>query len=1185
MKQMIWDKIPLPDSSVKKRLTIVFILISLFRLDAKTFSQNPGISLDFDQIEIGALFKEIERATGMNFLYNIEDVDLKKKVDVHVEDKPLSEVLSSTLSEFNLTFEIDKDQIVLYPDSQKKFRKKDSIRQVDNQNQQDPIVITGTVTDGNDVPLPGVNITIEGTSKGTSTDFDGNYEIEAEEGQKLVFSSVGFEDQIIEVGNNEVVDIRMQEGSALDEVVVVGYGSESKRDLLSSVSSVKASEFEEIPTSQLSTSLAGRLPGAQIIQNSGFVGSSASFSIRGSAIPPLFVIDNVISDESQFNILDPSEIESVSILKDASAAAIYGARAAGGVVVVKTRSGKTGRMTVNYRGIVSTSHTIKPLQDWTPKEELIFRNDVAINQNRMSSDPNPDFTPPFDNEALEFSEAIKPQNINDILWRNPVSEQHSINVSGGSEDVTYFLSGNYNNDKGSYDNTNFNKYTLRTKIDANLSEVLSIGTDISYNKRNTNRFYWPYDNDDGEGFTVADFYRSTFNLSRLYPFYSKLDGTPTTSNDPDGFPTTPPGWGFNPAEIVNSNNYRDISYTTFNANINAKIKIPWVDGLSIRALGNYRQDNFFQKDFVGEFNNSYRVQTQGGSGIDLLKYAPLKFDDNNTVVNNYGEAYTSINQGTYTDLRYQINAFIEYANSFGEHNISSFLGVEQYKFERKSMNGQAENLLSSNIDQIFSSNSSSKHRNFNGSELNQTRLSYFGRLKYDYSNRYLAEMSFREDGSYIFPKGKRFGFFPSISLGWIISNESFFEAPFISNLKIRSSYGTTGYDGMDGRDGISTHIAPFQFQNNYNINGSYVFENGLSTGIAPQGSVSNPNITWQKNESINLGFDLGLFRNSFSLSFDYFITNKTDMLVSPVAEVPGTFGTNLPATNVGEQRAHGIELDLNYQNFQGDFNYSFGFNVGYAIDKYISWPQAEDVPDFQNVIGRPTSGVVVGYISKGLVTDQETIDALPSGFTQFARPVQLGMILIEDIKGDGYKSGADGKIDENDQTIISTNATPRINFGIPMRFEWKGLSLDLFFQGVGKYDKFVSTKETIGSGGVFQQPDRLYFELWKDAYSEDHNPTGKYPRASGAWMEPDLAGTATTFWKRNGAYIRLKNLNVAYTLPAEFVNDFGLKALSINANINNLFTISSFKEYDPEQRSLDSYPIFRTYSIGLNINL
>ncbi len=1138
------------------------------------------VSLQVSDKKLKPVLKEIEKIADVRFSYTPQVVHSMQLVSLKASNVTLGEVLERLLKPLNVNYDISGKQIILT----RAIPVGNTIK-VEAQEEDQPKLasLKGKITDEKGEALPGVSVQLKGTTAGTSSNADGEFSLETNATSGvLIFSFVGYVSKEIQINGQTNFEVSLEPSvNSLNAVIVVAYGSESRATQTSAVSNLKAAAISNIPTSQMSTSLAGRLPGAQIIQNSGFVGASARISVRGSSISPLYVIDNIVSDKSQFDVLDPSEVESISLLKDAAAAAIYGARASGGVLVVKTKTGKPGKVVVNYRGMFSTNRTIYPLQDWTPEQEVIFRNDVALSQNRLSANPNPNFVVPFDQAAIDYAKTIKSQNINDILWRNPASQQHSVDVSGGSDKVLYFFSANYNNNTGSYDNTNFNKYTVRAKVDANVSKNLRIGTNFSYNRRYTSRFFWPYDNDNGEGFTVADFYRPTFNLSHLYPYYSKADGTPTTASDPGAYPTIQPGWGFNPAETVNSVNYRNIAYNTFNAIFTAELDIPQIQGLSLRLLGDYRQDNFFRKDFIGEFNRSYRVQPLGTSGIDLLKLGPLKFDANNTVVNNYGRSFTSILENVSLSERYQVNAFVDYVRSFGKHNISSFVGLEQSKFGVKSLSGSANELLTSNNDQILSASTAAERRTFSGGELNQARLSYFGRAKYDFANKYIAEFSFREDGSYIFAQGKQFGFFPSASAGWVASKESFFKVKQISTLKLRGSYGTTGYDGLDG---TTTNIAPYQFQNNYNVNGSYVFANGVGTGLAPQGTVPNPNITWAINKTLNFGTDIGLFNDALSLTFDYFTTKRSRILVSSVELIPGTFGTGLPATNIGEQKAKGFEFSLNYANSIGKLSYSVGFNVGYAIDQYVKWPQLSTVQDFQKLVGKPTSGVVIGYISKGIVRDQKTIEALPAGFTQFGRPVQLGVVLIEDLRGDAYAPGANGKIDANDQTVISTNAVPRTNFGLPIDLKWNDFTLNLFFQGVGPYDKFVSTLNTAASGGVFQQTDRPYFELWTDAYSQDHNPNGKYPRASGYFSDADMTGSSTTFWKRNGAYMRFKNVNIGYSIPKKIVNVIGLNHVQLNLNATNLFTISSFKEHDPEQSSLDSYPIFRTYSFGVNVS-
>ena len=1054
------------------------------------------------------------------------------------------------------------------------------------------VVVSGVVVDEKGIPLLGVSVLEKDTSNGVVADFNGKFSITvSKESSYLVFTYIGYEKREIVVADfpdKTAVKVFMQPDQyKLDEVVLTAYGQESKILQTSSVSNIKAYDIRNIPTSQLSKSLAGRLPGVTIVQNTGFVGGSAYISVRGSANEALYVIDNIVSDKTQFDALSPNEVESISVLKDAAAASIYGARASGGVVVVKTKSGYVSdKVKVNYTGMITGYGLDKPLQDWSAEQELIYINSVAYNKNRAAETPDPNFKPLYDQEAMDFAKTIDYQDINDVIWRTPFSHQHNLDISGGYEKIRYFFVANYNSDKGSYDNTNFNKYTLRAKIDSKISKNLRIGININYNKRVTDRFYWPYDWDNGEGFTVADFYRATFNLTRIYPYYSKIDGTPVKYGDAAAIAVLK-NFHFHTGEIINSNNYRNILYNTFNAVLDAEIKITQIEGLSLKFLGNYRQDGKAQKDFIGEFNEAYKVQTKGSEGIDLLKLEPLKIDDEHRALDKYARSLTGIDETFTLYERYQLNGFLNFDRTINnEHYISSFLGVEQYQFTGKSVRGTASDVLSRDNDQILATKSSTDRRYFNGNELDQSRLSYFGKFKYSYKNKYIADFSFRNDGSYIFQKGKQFGFFPSFSAAWVLSKESFFKpvSKFISNLKLRSSYGTTGYDGVDG---IKTRIAPFQYQYNYVPSGTYTFEKNTTQALEPVRKIPNPDITWSTNSTINTGLDVGFFNDALTLSLDYFTTNRTDLLVSRVSAIPGTFGSDLPERNIGEQKIQGIDVALNYhKKINTHFSYSIGLNMGYSTDEYVKWPQAEGIPDYQNKIGLPVrrGSVVRGYISKGIIKDQSIIDALPDGYTQHGQKLQLGNVLLEDINGDNYTSGPDGKVDVNDQTLLSKNAAAVLNYGVPINIIWKDFLLDIFIQGVGPYDKFVTTIETTRSGGVFQYGNRPYFQLWTEAYSQEYNPNGKYPAVMNKSTDPTYTGSSSTFWRRNGAYMRLKNITLSYRMPQKIIRPLGIGEFAINLNATNLLTLTSFKEYDPEQSSLDSYPIFKTYSLGLTVS-
>ncbi len=1092
---------------------------------------------------------EIEAKTNFSFAYDKNDLNKHKLISLNYKQASVAEVLMKLSKESNLKFR----QINNFINISKRKNKDNSLVEVVISND---VTVSGNVTDENGEGLPGASVLVKGTTIGTTTNLDGNYKLSVPEGTTLVISFVGYKTQEIELGNRTVVDVKLApDAETLEEVVVVGYGTQKKATLTGSAVTLNATELESIPTAQLSNNIAGRVPGVQSITNSGLVGAPSSINIRGTNTEALYVIDNVISDKSQFDVLDPNEIENISFLKDAATAAIYGARAAGGVVVVTTKSGKPGKVRFTYNNNFATGSPTEPIQDYTAEQQIIHRNNQQINNGNPA---------PFGPEVLEWARGLDYRDVNDEIFKDPTSQQHSLSLSGGTEDVSYFISSGFNKSSGTYHNTNFNRYNFRAKIDAKVNEYLTIGTNISGNRRETDRFYWPYDWDNGEGFTVADFYRSTFNWSRLAPHYTKIDGTPTTSQDPDGYPVS--FGGFNPVEIVNSDSYRRIAYNTFNANLNLKLDIPKVEGLSLEVLGNYRQDTRNQKNYVLH-NRSYEIQPVGTSGADQFIPGPINF--NRVVTNNLARSFEGIDEAVSLNERYQINTFLRYTTTIGKHGINFMAGSEVAEVSSKSLNGSANEFLSRSIDQILATQGSSERRYFNGGEGNTGRVSYFGRLNYDYAEKYIAEFSFRSDGSYIFPKGNRFGFFPSVSAAWRVSEENFFDIDPISNLKVRFSVGTTGFD----------QVAPFQFQNNFTKGNSYLFASGLSAGITTPGTIPNTNITWETHKTTNFGMDFGFWQDKLTFAFDIFTNNITDVLASQVTTIPQTFGSGLPQVNIAERKVNGYEMIIQYKgNIGNDITFKVGANMGYARNEWVSYPEAEGILDINSRIGR-ASNPLVGYVSKGIIRDQATLDALPDGFTQFGREPELGVILFEDINGQDFSEGPDGKIDGFDRKIISENTAPRVNYGVNGGLSWKGLTLDVLFQGVGPYDKYVRTLNT--TGGVFQIDDRPYFELWTDAYSAD-NTDGAYPKIVG-WGRPELGHAASTFWKRNGAYIRLKNVNLSYVLPTDLIGKIGVERMSVFVNATNLFVISGYDLHDPEQNTLDSFPIMKSVSGGISI--
>ncbi|SMD11767.1 TonB-linked outer membrane protein, SusC/RagA family [Pedobacter nyackensis] len=1145
------------------KLTVILLIIGLLLVSVAGFSQR--ITYVKKKTSLSQLFDEIYKQTGYGIIWSEKKLKNMAAFDADFHDAPLETVLKISLKNQPLTYIIKDKTIVL--------RERDSVS-VGPGSSATLFDVMGSVLDENGKPLAEATIKVKGILKETISDVNGNFFIEGlDKDKELIISFVGYHTkQVSAAAGNLIVNMSLKLTDLEVVLISVGYGTLKKTSVTGAVSTVNAKDFQSTPTSSLSNLLAGRLPGAQIVNNSGFVGANSNILVRGvgsgtGGTYPLVVIDNVVASRTDFDVLDANEVESITLLKDAGTAAIYGSRAANGVLLVKTRSGGINQKAeFTLKAYTSTDRTTKPIPGYTATDELVYKNNQYIHQQEIAGQPIGAL--PYGQAAFDYYKD-KSYHLMDYVWRNPSAQQYDLTVSGGSEEIQYFMLAGFNKANGSFENTDYNRYNFRSKVDASISKKLKIGLNLSGYRRGLDRFYWPYDAEESQ--TVQDFYRTTFNWSRLYPFYTKLDGTATDRLDPQGLPAYGSG-GWNPVETIYDAGYRKTVYNTLNGILNIDLKIPFIPGLSTSVMGNYNVNTRNNKSFI-KFNKSYPIKFKS-DGVSTRNYLPVGLDLENPNIHNLSNALEAVVENVTLRNSYQLNWFLNYSRTFHKHDISANLIYEQSESNAKVLTGSAGRLISSDIDQIMAASKDASDRSFNGSESANARLGWIGRIHYEYDSKYIAEFSFREDGSYIFEPGHRFGFFPSASAAWRISKEKFFNVDFISELKLRGSYGTTGHDGTT--DGS---IAAYQWQNNYYPGSSYVFGNIDQFGIAP-GRFPNSDITWEKTSSYDLGLDFGLFNGALSGEFDYFKRRISDIFQTRAQTLPGTFGAVLPQVNYAKKDVSGFDFSLQYHSRTGEISYLIGANVGYATDKWVIYDEPAAIQGtWRSQIGQPTNRLN-GYISEGIIRDQSVVDVLKiKGFKQFGRDPMIGALLFKDIRGVNYSEGPDGKIDENDKTYLSNNQIPRINYGINLSVEWKAIKVDILLQGVSAYDKMVSTANT-NDGGVFQF-DRPYFGLWTDAWSTE-NPNGKYPKIIG-WGYEELGFAPSSFWIGSGAYLRLKNVNISYSLPGKWINKIGIKQAQAFFTGTNLLTISAFKAYDPEQLALDSYPIMKGFTGGLNI--
>lgn len=1112
------------------RLTILVLIAFSLNISATVYSQKTKLSLNVNNQSIKEILFLIENQSEFRFIYESRKINLEKKVSVREKDQSVETILNRLFAKEGIRYEITENNLIL-------------INPVDkNDNPEIPVVaqgkkgnVTGVVTDVNGEPVIGANVVEKGTANGTITDVDGKYTLNNVSGKILLVSYIGYISQDVTVRDGSPVNVKLLEDTQkLEEVVIVGYGIQKKVNLTGSVATVKAEEIQDIPASNLSNALSGRLAGVNITQSAGKPGGGSSVSIRAegtwNSTAPLYVIDGVVRDKFAFDGLDASEVENLSVLKDGASAAIYGSRAANGVVLVTTKKGKIGKPVISYTGSIGISDATKTPEVMNAYEQANFSNNWYFDTGVLPTDNNI-YTP----DELEYFKNNQ-YNWLDEAWKTPLVTRHSINVNGGNERVRYFVGGNYFYETGSFNNLNFKKYSLRSNIEANITKDLIASLNINLDSRNDHKPFWKWDNDSD---TMGNLYNGLLMRGLHAPY---IDGKPNG---------TFIKW--HPLEVIDgATGYNKKKYSNYEVNISLQYNVPFVKGLSLKLLYN----KYDRHTFIKQFNRPYPLYVFKTTG-----------EHNHITTNEIKEIYVR-DDGDYLyekynkDNNYQFNAMVTYNNTFGKHDINALFVYEQAEGTNDWLDGQRNYFISSAIDQLFAGSSDPKNSTLNGSGSEDGRISYVGRLGYGYDNKYLLEASFRYDGSVNFAPKNRWGFFPSASVAWRISEEKFWKnnIRFVDYLKIRGSVGLLGNDAVGGWQWMQRYklVSGAQFGN---------LSNGVQSDVIP-----NSDITWEKSLTYNGGFDSKFLNNKLSLSLDAFYRNTYDILGNRIASLPSTFGGKMPAENYAEIDSKGFEIEVSYTDKIGpDFNYYVNGNIGYATNKLITKDEAENLRPYKSELGFNTDRKM-GYIATDIIRTQADLDALPEGYTIFGQKPELGMLNYKDLRGPNGDD-PDGKIDSNDQEWIINHTKAPVNYGFSLGGSWKGFSVDLFFQGVAGIKRFYDQRTE------WPGMEESTFAFRKDYWTSD-NVNAQYPRAGS-----NAATEASTFWIQDASFLRLKNLNISYMLPKQITSKLNIAQLKFFLMGSNLFLLQDkIKDYDPENTSITSYPLMRSYSFGVNLS-
>lgn len=989
--------------------------------------------------------------------------------------------------------------------------------------------ITGTVSDADGKPLPGAAVVVSGTPKGTIADNKGQFTLSVAEGETLVVTFLGFKEKHVKVGRQTSLSITLEpDENLLEDVVVVGYDTQKKVNLTGSVSSISTKEFARRPITQLSTALQGIAPGVTVTTAGGAPGAdSGNIQIRGigsfggSDSSPLVLIDGV---EGDLNSVDASQIDQISVLKDAASAAIYGSRAANGVILITTKRADKGKFSVTYRGYVGwQSPVVYP--DVVNAEEYMLLSRRASENDGATSLYTDEYIANYRRNNYLDPDAYPIIDWQDrLMTGNGFTHNHTLSMSAGSERIRVMTSLGYLDQNGIIKNANFKRYNLRNNMDIRMNDRLNFRLDIAatYSRRAAN----PYQS------SVFKFMNSKDPL--MLAQWSDGSYAPFTGGTVNPLPMIEQG--------VGGNNIRQNGTLKASAALEYK-PVQWLT-LEVKAAPQFTA-----------------VKTH--KFVDLVEYHS---DPYGTVSKTSNAEYNSLDETVTASWNGYYHATAAAARQFGGHSFKLLLGASYEEYDYYSLGAYRQEFAYPDYE-VISAGGDNEFKDNSGSRTQMALGSFFGRINYNFKERYLFEANLRYDGSSRFVRKNRWSAFPSFSAAWRVTEEPFMAAArkTLSEFKIRASYGTLG---------------------NQNINSYYPASQLLTISsisaankiypIVAQNSLANEDITWETTYMTDIGFDATLW-NRLSITADYY-HKKTDGILMQL-DIPSSIGLGAPYQNAGVVTNDGWEVSVGYNNNWGDFSFGVQANLSDVVNEIV---------DMKGTYG--TSGVIRNqegssinslYLLKclGVVQTQEQADWMNEKCPQYNQITRPGDLVYEDYNHDN-------KIDDSDKQIVGS-LIPRYTYGLTLNFGWKGINLSAQFQGVGKADAYISGAYTqpCVSGGTFQKG---HLDNWTP-----DNPGAKYPRLS---YTSDLNKKPSTFWMADASYCRLKNLQLSYTFPASVTKALRVQGLMVYANATNLFTISNYYDgYDPETAYQggsqgattgsigNNYPLVSTYTFGVEI--
>ena len=1139
---IVWKKIPL---SMKLLFVFCFCFVGLLCAN-DSYAQRTMISVKAQNLTVKEVLSQIEAQSDFSFFYNDHHIDVDRRVSVVTEQSNIFTLLNEVFKNTNVKYAVRNKKIIL------------STQIVEAPAAKQTVQIKGKVTDMFGDPVIGATVMEDGTQNGTITDLDGNFILNtASANVTITVSYVGYMSQTVKAQPGKSLSVILKEDTkTLDEIVVVGFGTQKKVNLTGSVSTVNAEDLLSRPVSNLSQALQGLVPVMNFSYasdgNGGEIGADMKVNIRGagtigdgSNASPLILIDGM---EGNMNMLNPNDIESISVLKDAAASSIYGSRAPFGVVLITTKKGKAGKVNINYNNSFRWSEAINLPDVADAYTYAMYFNKMQLNDGKTAVQ--------FDDTRLQaikdyasgtITTTTQPNRNTPTIWDwigntntdwydvvfggTAFSQEHSLSVSGGTEKIQYYFSGNYMGQEGmmAIRRDKLQRYSVSSKINAQLYPWLNMNYSMKYMRKDYSK---------PTAMTDNTLYQ---NIAKRWPM------EPTV--DPNGYPMG--NTIIRPILYGGDNNSQtDWLYQQFQ--------------VVIEPIKDWK--------IFGEIN--YKV-IDAFTHTDYLKVPQM---------NVAGEPYSGdtwktskVTEGAERTNYFNANVYSEYYRSFADaHHLKAMVGFQAEVNKWRQLQASKLDLISESVPSI---NAATGESTIDKSKLTHwATAGFFGRLNYDYKERYLLEVNLRYDGTSRFAKDKRWNLFPSFSAGWIATAEKFMEnQKIVDYLKLRASWGRVGNDkGVDSRFMYMPAV--------WGSSGSYSFgvDNPISQSAAAISRMGNPAVTWETADKQNYGIDLKFFNSRLSATFDYFIEHRTGILISPES-TPSIIATALPNLNIGKVDNHGYEVSLGWRDKIGkDFTYNVDANVSFARNKILYMDEVPKQFSYMNQTGGSTGRQtgVYNYIRlyqySDFITGADGELTLKPELPQPYQKVYPGDAMYADLNGDHI-------VDGNDKSVAGYATRPEYVFGMNMGFDWKGFNFTMQWVGSKNVNRMYDIEYRIPYTNAGKRGLLTYF--YDGCWTPENQLGAVYPRPSEeseSWnSEP------STLWLVDASYLRLKSLSFGYTITGKkFLKKLGLSSLGLNFSGYNLLTFSPLKYLDPESdpNRFGYYPLIKVYSFGLNLN-